>query len=181
MARGGARWGVAVEPSVSSGPSRSGAWLLAVAGAIVLDCPAAARTRFERFNRIRRMKGFQEFGTYFIIPPRTERNLGKLGSSRIWRIASKPDPSRRHWCDDSGNVVHVQFDHRSSAYRASGLRPARQLIVLAQNADVASKVASLIRAGALLGYPDLTQYPDVTSVFPLPTTGPELLDSEPFA
>jgi hypothetical protein len=123
--------------------------------------------------------GFSRFGTFFIVPKNIERHIADLGVPRVWRLATRPDPTKRHSCDSHGRISAVRFGPPGSHPRTKRSALALQIVILSHTSETAERVASLIRAGTLLGYPDLTKYPDVVGVYSI-EDATDIGKTEPF-
>jgi hypothetical protein len=128
------------------------------------------------------LANYRDFGTFYVMPTANERHVAGVGVPRSWRIATVEDPSRRHWCDEQGRIGQVQYGgtgHKKPPLK--GWTLARQLVIRARSQPVAERVASLIRAGTLLSYPDLLEYPALSGIYSLGDLDARVIASETFA
>lgn len=115
------------------------------------------------------MPGYLRFGTFAVIPPDIELRVVGVGVPHVWRIETAADPPMRHWFSEDGrSSATLSGSLNLSERREFGNRsmvPGRQVCILARNESVAREVQSLMYAGTVLGYPDLTSAPESRGVY----------------
>lgn len=101
------------------------------------------------------------YHSFIVASPSEAAEISNLPFPTEWKLVTEPDPSFRHWTDSSGNLS-VTLENPSvpeiEHWEGNGIR-CHELLIECANVDIAQNVASLIRIGTILGYPDLTRAP----------------------
>lgn len=110
----------------------------------------------------------RRFGTFHIVSADKAMHLDNVRSGRSWKIHLADDPSWRHWCHGStGSIATILTSGADRRSVSRGLVPAKQIIIESASETTAERVASLIRCGSLLGYPDLLQHGGAEGIYPI--------------
>lgn len=114
------------------------------------------------------------------MPRALGRIVDGLGVPRRWRIAVQSDPSKSHFANARGART-TQFRTSHMPVRTpSGMQSALQILIECRSQDEADRVASLILAGAYLGYPDVNRYTRNVSTYEVATFPAQHLQTPPF-
>lgn len=112
--------------------------------------------------------------------------IATINRTPDWSLAVADDPSYRHWAtSDKGGIstltANGATEERLAQFEGLGYRRCHEILIRARDSSVAENVASLIRVGTLLAYPDTTRAPahEATSEV-TDKLRPEFLRGDPF-
>jgi hypothetical protein len=110
------------------------------------------------------MSNLKLFRTYLITWPSRAAAIEKMGIDGEWHLATRDDPSFRHWSDATKEVSRFTSEEKVTRKRIRELSSrgnvrCKEILVQAKDEDTASNVSSLIQTGTLLGYPEIFNGP----------------------
>lgn len=114
------------------------------------------------------MGKIRRFGTFYVVSADKAKHLENIRVGRSWKIHVTDDPSWRHWCHaNTGWMATTLTSGDDRKHLPRGLVPAKQIVIESASETTAERVASLIRCGSLLGYPDLLRQGEAHGIYPI--------------
>lgn len=117
------------------------------------------------------MDNLKGYATFHIFETRKADLIHNIKINEVLYFGYREDPSFMNWVDTDGYAASSYQvkpdDNDIKSMLASNFHRANELIIYAENKDVAQNINNLVQGGRLLGYPCLSRHPSFEHIMDL--------------